>query len=237
MRNIGYVLQCLIMKVVGGYNLKQPSVEKTKYTDFIMSQQTTIPYFEAVVIGASAGGIRALSVVLSALPADFGLPILVVQHIHPNSDSYLVTILGNHARLLIKQADEKEPIEPNTVYLAPPGYHMLVEDDRTISFSLEAPVKFARPSIDVLFDTAVDVYRNGLIGVILTGANNDGAEGCRRIKQTGGYVIAEDPTSAETPMMPKSAIAATTVDQIIPLPNIGPHLVQLINHSRRIHRK
>lgn len=196
-----------------------------------------LPKFEAVVIGASAGGIRALGLVLEALPADFGLPILVVQHIHPNSDSYLVTILGNRCQLQVKQGDEKEPIVANTVYLAPPGYHMLVEDDRTISLSLDAPVKFARPSVDVLFDSAVDVYRERLIGIVLTGANNDGAEGCARIKQADGYVIAEDPASAETPMMPRSAIEATTVDKVLPVTDIGPFLLQVVNQSRRQHAR
>lgn len=189
--------------------------------------------FEAVVIGSSAGGIKALSMVLSALPREFPLPIIVVQHVHPHSDSYLAKILDARCELKVKQADEKESILGGVVYLAPPNYHLLVEEDKTLSLSIEAPVNFARPSVDVLFQTAVYAYREKLIGLILTGANHDGSQGVKDIKQMGGYVMVQDPVTAEAEAMPRAAIAATHVDIILPLDQIGPYLLQLVNRSKK----
>lgn len=187
--------------------------------------------FEAVVIGSSAGGIKALSMVLAALPGDFALPVIIVQHLHPSSDSYLARILDAKCQLTVKQADEKEAIAEGVVYIAPPNYHLLIEEDRSLSLSVEGPVNFARPSVDVLFESAVYAYRNKLIGMILTGANNDGHQGVKKIKQIGGYVIVQDPATAEADAMPKAAIAATQVDKILPLEQIGPYLLQLVNRS------
>jgi len=187
--------------------------------------------FEAVVMGSSAGGLHALITVLSPLPNNFPLPIIIVQHLHPHSDNYLPHLLTTKTGLTVKQADEKEPILNSMVYLAPPNYHLLVEQDKTFSLSTEGPVNFARPSIDVLFESAVDAYRRRLIGIILTGANHDGDYGVKKIKKIGGYVIVQDPQTAEADAMPKAAIAAASVDQILPLEQIGPFLLQLVNHS------
>ncbi|RKZ35749.1 MAG: chemotaxis protein CheB [Gammaproteobacteria bacterium] len=187
--------------------------------------------FEAVVIGSSAGGIKALSAILAALPSDFPLPIIIVQHLHPHSDSYLAKILGSKCGLRVKQADEKEAITDSVVYLAPPNYHLLIEEDRSFSLSIEGPVNFARPAVDVLFETAIYAYRDKLIGIILTGANHDGSQGLKKIKQIGGYVIVQDPKTAEADAMPQSAIAATKVDKILPIEQIGPYLLQLVNRS------
>jgi two-component system, chemotaxis family, protein-glutamate methylesterase/glutaminase len=192
--------------------------------------------FEAVVIGSSAGGIKALSTVLAALPSEFPLPIIIVQHLHPNSDSYLARILEAKCGLKVKQADEKETVADGVVYLAPPNYHLLIEEDRSFSLSIEGPVNFARPSVEVLFETAVYAYRDKLIGIILTGANNDGSLGVKKIKQIGGYVIVQEPTTAEADAMPRAAIAATNVDKILPLEQIGPYLLQLVNRSTRHNR-
>jgi len=188
--------------------------------------------FEAIVIGASAGGLKALTSVLGALPSEFPLPIIIVQHLHPHSDSYLAHILDTKCQLKVKQADEKESIVAGIVYVAPPNYHLLVEEDRTFSLTCEEPVKFARPSVDVLFETAIYAYRNKLIGIILTGANNDGSQGVTKIKKMGGYVIVQAPTTAEADAMPQAAIAATQVDEILPINQIGPYLLQLINQSK-----
>ncbi|EDN65917.1 response regulator receiver modulated CheB methylesterase [Beggiatoa sp. PS] len=192
--------------------------------------------FEAVVIGSSAGGIRALSTVLAALPSEFPLPIIIVQHLHPHSDSYLARILESKCQLKVKQADEKETIADGVVYISPPNYHLLIEEDRSFSLSIERQVNFARPSVDVLFESAVYAYRDRLIGIILTGANNDGHQGVKNIKQIGGYVMVQDPKTAEANAMPKAAIAATNVDKILPLEQIGPYLLQLVNRSIRQHR-
>jgi two-component system chemotaxis response regulator CheB len=194
-----------------------------------------INLFEAVVIGSSAGGIHALSSVLAALPSEFPLPIIIVQHLHPHSDSYLAHILSTKCDLKVKQADEKETIT-NAVYIAPPNYHLLIEEDRSLSLSIDKHVNFARPSVDVLFESAIYAYQDKLIAIILTGANNDGCQGVKNIKENGGYVIVQEPTTAEADAMPKAAIAATKVDKILPLEQIGPYLLAMVNHSRRIHR-
>lgn len=188
--------------------------------------------FEAVVVGASAGGINALIQVLGALPATFPLPVMVVQHVQPNADSYLAHILNTRSALHVKEADEKEPIMPGCAYTAPPGYHLLVEEDHTFSLSLEGPVNFARPAVDVLFDSAVAVYRGKLIGIILTGANSDGALGLKAVKDAGGYAVAQSPEEAEVSTMPAAAIAATQVDAVLPLRDIGPHVLQVVNRDR-----
>jgi len=191
--------------------------------------------FEAIVVGSSAGGINALSTILAMLPREFPLPIIIVQHLHPNSESYLAQILGTKCELDVKQADEKETIANGVVYIAPPNYHLLIEEDRSFSLSIEAPVNFSRPSVDVLFETAIYAYRNKLIGIVLTGANNDGSKGLQKIKQMGGHVIVQEPATAEADVMPKSAIAVTEVDKILPLKQIGSYLLQLINRSKRKH--
>ncbi len=185
--------------------------------------------FEAVVIGSSAGGIQALSTVLSALPSEFPLPIIIVQHLHPESGAYLAKIFASKCPLKIKQADEKEKIKKGVVYLAPPNYHLLIESDKTLSLSVDPHVHYARPSVDVLFETAIYAYRDKLISIILTGANGDGSIGVKKIKHKGGYVIVQDPATAEAEAMPNAAIAATNVDKVLPLKQIGPYLLQLVN--------
>ena len=183
--------------------------------------------FEAVVIGVSAGGLAALHVILPLLPEDFGLPVIIVQHLHIASGGYLVQDLNGRCRLTVKQADEKEAIKPGMVYLAPPNYHLLVEEDRTFSLTVDRRVNYARPSIDVLFETAVLAYREKLIGVILTGANNDGSQGLKRIKEAGGLAVVQDPLDAEVDSMPRAALVAIAVDYILPLDQIGPFLVSI----------
>lgn len=189
--------------------------------------------FEAVIIGSSAGGIRALGRLLAPLPSDFPLPIIVVQHLHPNSESYLPKILSTHCTLPVKQAEEREIIQQGVVYIAPPNYHLLIEEDHSFSLSLEPPVRYARPSVDVMFETAVYAYRDKLIGIILTGANDDGREGVKQIKRAGGYVIVQDPKTAEAEAMPRAAIAAASVDKILDIEEIGVYLLQLVNRALR----
>jgi two-component system chemotaxis response regulator CheB len=188
--------------------------------------------FEAIVIGSSAGGINALTTILATLPGEFPLPIAIVQHLHPNSESYLAHILGAKCELNVKQADEKETIANGVVYIAPPNYHLLIEEERSFSLSVEAPVNFSRPSVDVLFETATYAYRDKLIGIVLTGANNDGSQGLKKIKQMGGHVIVQEPTTANADIMPLAAIAATKVDKILPLEQIGPYLLRLVNRFK-----
>ena len=142
--------------------------------------------YKAIVIGASAGGLQALQKILGPLPADFSLPILIVQHRLPTADDLLTFALNESCRLTVKEANEKDYIEPGRVYVAPANYHLLVERDRTLSLSADAKVCYSRPSIDVLFESAADVYLSQLIGIILTGATHDGTAGLKKIKQNGG---------------------------------------------------
>ena len=186
---------------------------------------------ELIAIGTSLGGMRALSVVLGALPEDFGPAIVVVQHRHKMSNEGLPSYLRTQTSLPVVDVDDKLFIRPGRVYLAPADYHLLVEKG-AFDLSVDAAVSYSRPSIDVLFESAADAYRAGLVGVILTGSNADGARGAVRIKQQGGFVIAQDPKSAEAPEMPQAAIDAVRVDRILPLERIGPFLAELCRPNR-----
>ena len=186
-----------------------------------------IERIRAVVIGASAGGLIALQTILSSLPSDFPWPIIVVQHLAPDSFSAAPELLASEIRITVREATDKEAVRAGVVYLAPPNYHLLVEPDHVLSLSVEDKVNFARPSIDVFFESASHVYGAGLVGVILTGANRDGAQGLQRIKQAGGFAIVQDPSTAEADAMPRAAIAATQVDEILPLREIGPFLLAM----------
>lgn len=183
--------------------------------------------FEAIVIGVSAGGLKALRTILLGLPKGFIMPVIIVQHLSANSDGDWIEILDGMSHIRIKEAEEKEEIRPGVAYIAPPGYHLLIEEDRTFSLSAEDRVNFSRPSIDVLFESAADVYGKSLIGMILTGLNYDGAAGLKEIKNRGGLAIVEDPDTAEWASMPESAIEATEVDYIVPLEEIVPLLIKL----------
>ena len=191
--------------------------------------------YELVVIGTSYGGLQALSTLLDGLPPDFPGSVVIVQHRSKDSDDTLVNLLQEYSRLPLREAEDKEAIEAGTVYLAPPDYHTLVED-RAFSLSVDAPVVFSRPSIDVLFETAADAYGPRLVGVVLTGANADGSAGLRRIKRFGGYAIAQDPSTAAGPAMPRAAIAAVDVDAILPIEQIAGRLVELMAGLRAPHR-
>ncbi|PCJ17969.1 MAG: chemotaxis protein CheB [Gammaproteobacteria bacterium] len=185
----------------------------------------------AVVVGTSWGGVEALSIILRKLPADFPLPVIIVQHQHPNSDDILSLILRKRALLFVKEAEEKELLMPGTVYIAPANYHLLIELDKTLSFSNEAPYNYSRPSIDLMFKSAVDVYGSGLIGIVLTGANDDGAMGLKMIKEFGGMTLVQEPSTATMDSMPLAAIEASPVDYIVPLDEIAPLLVELVSGS------
>ena len=162
--------------------------------------------FKAIVIGTSAGGLSALSTLLEKLPPSYHLPIIIVQHRAKDQKSLLEEVLQPKCKIKIKQADEKEKIEKGVVYIAPPDYHLLIENDLTFSLSCDELVSYSRPSIDVLFESAALAYRETLIGIILTGASNDGASGLQTIKKYGGLTIAQSPAEAQFPRMPGAAI-------------------------------
>jgi two-component system chemotaxis response regulator CheB len=183
--------------------------------------------YEAIVIGVSSGGMNAMKVMFSLLPKEFNTPIIIVQHISSQSENLWIRLLNDESNLYLKEADEKEKIENGKVYIAPPNYHLLIERDKTFSLTIDERVNYARPSIDVLFESAAEAYKNKLIGVILTGSNNDGTNGLKRIKEYGGLTIVQDPTTAESNYMPASAIAAMQMDYILTLENIIKLLIKI----------
>lgn len=183
--------------------------------------------FEAAVVGVSAGGMHALQTIIPALPANFPLPIAVVQHVSAQGDTYLCEHLARISAITVKEAEEKEVLVPATAYLAPAGYHLLIEPDRSFSLSVDEKVNFSRPAIDLLFESAADAFGQGLIGIVLTGANADGARGLRAIKRHGGLAIVQNPKTAEVPYMPTAAIEATPVDYIANLDGIASLLMRL----------
>jgi two-component system chemotaxis response regulator CheB len=183
--------------------------------------------YQAVVGGVSAGGLDALTSLLSTITADFALALVIVQHLHPRQDDFLIEHLGQICRLPVKEAEEKEVVRSGVVYLAPANYHLLIEADKTFSLCAGEKVNFSRPSIDVLFETAAEVYGAALIGVILTGASRDGAAGLRRIKERAGMAIVQDPYTAEYPAMPQAALDETRVDHVLSIERIGRLLCEL----------
>lgn len=184
--------------------------------------------FEIVVVGASTGGLKALQILLSGLPAEFSLPMVIVQHRGKDLETGLCEFLARSSRLPIGEPEDKETVVPGRAYLAPRDYHLLIEN-RSFALSTDAPVSFARPSIDVLFESAADEYQNRAIGVILTGANHDGARGLAAIKAQGGLTLVEDPNTAACREMPDAAINLTKVDGILPLQELAARLQKLSN--------
>jgi two-component system chemotaxis response regulator CheB len=187
---------------------------------------------QLIVIGTSLGGLNALSRLLAHFPSAFPVPIAVVQHRGSGGDGQLAMLLAERSRLRIVDAEDKMPLQPGHCYLAPPDYHLLVEEGGTIALSTDPPVRSARPSIDVLFESAAHVYRDATIGVVLTGASADGADGLRAIKDRGGAAVVEDPASAESATMPSAALAATPVAAVLPLARIGDYLIALCEGAR-----
>lgn len=182
--------------------------------------------FDIVVIGTSTGGLKALQTLLSGLPVEFSLPIVIAQHRGKDLESGLCEYLGECSGLPVVEPEDKEPLLGGHVYLAPRDYHLLIEN-RSFALSTAQSVRFARPSIDVLFESAADAFQTRAIGVILTGANSDGARGLAAIKSRGGFTIVEDPASAAARELPDAAIAQAAPDRILVLDQIAPCLVTL----------
>jgi two-component system chemotaxis response regulator CheB len=184
------------------------------------------PHAEAVAIGASAGALEALSRVLPALPGDYPLPVFVVVHLPAEGESLLPDLLGRACSLPVREAEDKEPIRAGTVYLAPPDYHLLVERDGRLSLAADEPVQHARPSIDVLFESAADAYGPGLVGVVLTGANADGARGLKAVVAAGGVALVQHPGSSQAQAMPRAALAACPDALALDLAGIAQYLAE-----------
>ncbi len=188
--------------------------------------------YSAIVIGASAGGGQAIPRLLTGLPANPHLPIIIVQHRSGDDRSLLEEALQRKITVKVKQVDEKEEVTAGIVYVAPPNYHLLVERDRTFSLSCDPPVKYARPSIDILFETAAEVYQEKLIAIVLTGANDDGARGIVSVSEYGGLTIAQDPTEAQFPAMPTGAIRTGKVVRVLTLDSINEFLIELTEYGK-----
>ena len=183
--------------------------------------------FELIAVGGSWGGMRAVASMLEALPLGFEIPIVLVQHrASSTGDDVLEQVLARTTELEVVTATDKEPLEPGRVYVAPADYHLLVERGH-VALSTDAPVEFSRPSIDVLFESAADVYGPQVVGVLLTGANHDGAAGLGRIAAAGGFTVAQDPETAERSEMPRAAVERGAVRRVLPLDRIGPFLAGL----------
>lgn len=182
---------------------------------------------DAIAIGASAGAIETLRVVLAPIPRSFGAALVLVIHVPASGESLLADVLARHCALPVREAADKEKIEESTVYVAPPGYHLLVEPDKTLSLSIDAPVNYSRPSIDVLFESAAYAYRERLLGIILTGANEDGADGLMAVRRSGGLAWVQDPGSAAAVVMPRSAIERAGADAVYDPSTMAAELVAL----------
>jgi two-component system chemotaxis response regulator CheB len=188
--------------------------------------------YDAIVIGSSAGGLRALLELLSLIPKSYPIPIIIVQHLQDGYDSRMAELLNEKAAIRVKEAEDKEPIMKGFAYLAPPGYHLLIEDDHSLSLSMDPHVNFSRPSIDVLFDSAAFVYEERCVGIVLSGASGDGSQGLNKIKANGGLTLVQDPTTAEFSTMPKAAIQVTAVDHILTLAEMGHFLISIAGGTK-----
>lgn len=183
---------------------------------------------QAVVIGASAGALDALTSILPSLPRGLALPILIVVHLPPENDSMLVSLFSERCKLDVREAGDKEPIEPGVIYFAPPDYHLLVEPQRQLSLSSEEPVNYSRPSIDVLFETAADAYGPELLGIVLSGASNDGASGLKRVIAAGGVGLVQQPQTAHSAIMPQAALDACPDAHAMTLEQMVDYLRQVV---------
>ena len=179
-----------------------------------------------IAIGTSLGGFHALKTVVGSLPEDLPVPIAVVQHRSFEDSEAFAPLLAAQTKLRVVEVNDKEPIESGNVYLCPSNYHLLI-DDQHFALSTDGPVLHARPSIDVLFESAAEAYRDGAIGVLLTGMSKDGAAGLAKIKENGGFALVQDPLAAEGHIMPEAAIASVAVDKVLPLEDIADFITEL----------
>ncbi|MFT3824816.1 MAG: chemotaxis protein CheB [Chitinophagaceae bacterium] len=177
--------------------------------------QNSLMQYQIVVIGGSAGSLEVIIKLLSQLQGLPGVAIVIVLHRKPAADSILVELLAARTDLPVTEAEEKELILPDHVYVAPPDYHLLIESDKSFALDTSEKIYFSRPAIDATFESAAEVYGEALIGVLLSGANADGAQGLLRIKECGGLCIVQDPVTAEVPYMPEQAIAHAHIDKIL----------------------
>jgi two-component system chemotaxis response regulator CheB len=183
-----------------------------------------------VVVGTSWGGLAALRAIVERLPADFPLPVVLVQHRHRSSDALLARLLQERTRIPVCEVEDKMPICGGQIFVAPPDYHLLV-DEGYFALTTDAPVRYSRPSIDVTFTSAADVYAERTVGVVLTGANADGSEGLRRISARGGVAVVQQPDTAESSAMPTQALMAVPNAIVLPVMEIAQYLATVAAHA------
>ncbi|MFT3837938.1 MAG: chemotaxis protein CheB [Myxococcaceae bacterium] len=188
----------------------------------------------AIVIGGSAGALDVLEQVLPQLRPGFAVPVVIAVHLLPTRPSVLAALLGAWCPLPVSEADDKEPLSPGHVYVAAPNYHLLVERDHSFSLSVDEPVHFSRPSIDVLFESAAEAYRDRLLGVLLSGANEDGVCGMRAIAAAGGRTVVQSPESSREALMPRAALAAMRPDEVLNPSRIGEAMAHLAGGLRNV---
>ena len=210
-------------------NPEKPNQNDSKISS---AQSATSPAFDLVALTASADGLNALTQVLTALPADFPVAIVVVQHLSPRHPSLLAEILNRRTSLEVKQAEEGCYLSPGKVFIAPPDYHLLVNADGSLSLSQTEKVHFVRPAAEVLFQSVAEHYQQRAIAVVLTGGDGDGSTGVQAIKKMGGKVIAQDKATSKVWGMPAAAIATGCVDWVLPLDKIGQAIAQLVVHGQ-----
>lgn len=187
--------------------------------------------FEALVVGTSAGGVVQLCNLLPAIGASFPAPVIVCQHAATGTTLELARLLATRTRMPVTEAEDKEMPLPGRCYIAPGGYHLLMERDRTFSLSMDPPVRHARPSIDVLFESAAIAYGNALVAVVLTGASGDGSDGVKAVREYGGHVVVQDPETAQSAEMPRAAIRAVEPDAVVKPEDLPELLLRLFGVS------
>ncbi|HEY6878263.1 MAG TPA: chemotaxis protein CheB [Polyangiales bacterium] len=190
-----------------------------------MLKQTAKTRVDAIVIGASAGAVDALGVLLPAFPSTFQTPVIIVVHVPGNRPSLLVELFAPKCALPVREAEDKLQVGGGTLWFAPPGYHLLIERERTFALSVDEAVNHSRPSIDVLFESAADAYADRLLAMVLTGANQDGAQGAKAIQAKGGLLAVQDPAGAQVSTMPEACIERTKPDLIAALPDLALYAV------------
>lgn len=193
-----------------------------------------IKQVECVVIGASSGGLDVLIKLLQALPVHYQIPTVAILHQRPNRSSGVPEMLSKYTHMTVQEPEDKQGIEPGHFYVAPPNYHLLIDPERVFSLSIDAPLNFCRPSIDMAFQSAAEVYRDALVGCVLTGANSDGGQGARYIKDHNGHVLVQNPKQATVDSMPLAAIAAADVDDILDIEDIAKRLASFGDPAERI---
>ncbi|MHA6697335.1 chemotaxis protein CheB [Chryseobacterium sp. A301] len=186
---------------------------------------------KALVIGGSAGSLNILFKFLPSLSASLLFPIILVVHRKAGKEEMLTELLASKTQLKVKEAEEKETLEASTLYIAPPGYHLLMEKDRTLSLDASEKVNFSRPSIDVSFESAADTFEEGLVALLLSGANSDGTSGLQKVKERGGLTLVQDPESAQVSFMPQNAIDHAPIDHVLKPEQIAPLLNSLNDDS------